>query len=254
MIMLIIETAKQARDQQIEIGKGMSVNQETYQDSIDDLRERLMPKVKDDLEARRRQPTDDAIDQQLSGYVERLNSRLQDLCRMQSDLFRNELTTYDVRQLARQEVNRMVSVEEQGVGFSVNFNERDMKDQSIALFTGDDKERALKEFVRGMKRLDENGALPPVGMGTFALSTFARDLSGLIRDGDEGTLKDLGKVQHELLQPDSFLMGLYHDEATDHETRATIEGLIGAMARVMGPVTDSVQGDIDRIKNLPEND
>ncbi len=249
----VIETAKQARDQQIEIGKGMSVNQEAYQDVVDDLREQFTPRVKQDLESRRWEPTGDAISKGLSEYENTFNTRLQDRCRMESDLFRNELTPREVLYHARQELSRMVSIEEKGVSFVVSINERDLKDQSIKLFTGDDKERALKGFVKAMNRLEERGGLPGEPE-KFVRATFARDLSELINNGDEKTVKDLGKVQHELLQPNSVLMKAYHDESTDVDTRITIEGLVGAMARVMGPVTDSVQGDIDRIKKQPRND
>lgn len=249
----VIDTAKRARDEQIEVGRGVSVNRETYQEVLDDLRTSLRPKVIKDLEDERKTPTEGAIEKRLAQYEETFTKRLQDRCRLESDLFRNELSSHDVRYLARQEAEKVVSIEEKGVSFGVRIRELTVKDQSVLLFTGEDKERALKQFVINTRALDEQGGLSNVSIKSFALSTFARDLSELIRNGDESTLKDLGKVQHEMLQQGSFLMNVYNDESTDMDTRSTIEGLVGAMARIMGPVTDSVEGDIARIKDHDDN-
>jgi hypothetical protein len=66
---------------------------------------------------------------------------------------------------------------------------------------------------------------------------------------DESNLKKLGERQGELMKSGSLLMKNHRTESDDQfYTRGMIEGFVGAMAKVMGSLADSVEGDISSIK------
>jgi hypothetical protein len=244
-ILRALDHAQGLRNTEISEGRDQVLSEGLYQSVLDDFRS--------DLDQSKLGPQSK---EQLVGLFKQ---RLEDRAREVSDLYGRPFEEGEIKHLARTEAQLMFGLLNHKDGdktFSLRLWEDSLKEDSQRLLEpGTDVDWALKRLMNSVNKLDEMGGVPSDSR-TFSQSMFAREVSRLVKNQDgtvnERQLKDLAKVQGSFLKPGSPLIEAYR-ETDDPGTKLTIEGMIRAMARVLGPLTGSVEGDVARLKG-PQQD
>jgi hypothetical protein len=267
-ILGVVDRARELRDEQISRGRGMVENM--IAEKKDDY-DRLIMGAREELE-KTKYPLSEKNEQEFM-------QRLQDRCLRESDLYGEELSPGKVLSFAEEEMQTLVD-ELKSSFRTTRLNEKDIEESSRRLLEGgltpEQTQKAFDDINKAMARLRIDGISnlkTPDDYRKFSQGFFARELSNLMKNEDgtinESKLKDLGKVQGELLKPGSVLSQNYRDpkeysyrdkenmknKLTDKDfAQSVVEGMVSAMARIMGPVTDSLDGDLSRIRGGAKQD
>jgi hypothetical protein len=269
-ILQVVDRARELRNEQI--GAGRSMVDDMIVKRRDDY-DHIIEKAQKELEGK------GGLSENAK---EQFMQRLQDRCLRESDLYSEGLSSWKVLDFAEEEMQTLVN-ELKGGLHSSRWSEEDIKNSSRQLLQGglteEQGQRAFDDINRAMSRLRAIGVSnlqTPDDYRKFSQAFFARELSSLMKkeDGtiDESKLKDLGKVQKELLKEGSILSKNYGeskeydyvyynsvghrktDKLDGDFTKAVIEGMVGAMSRIMGPTTDSLDTDLSKIRGQVGND
>jgi len=190
-------------------------------------------------------------------YETDLRRRVSDRCRFESDLYRNKLTDEQIREFARQEKDSIVKTFG-GEQLRVLTVRGDLHRSSESLLNGiDDKGRlteVLDDIESSLAALNEKGDISLNSedrIRQYAKAMFSQLMSRQLvdRSGDIDRTRagQLALLQHEMLQEGSTLQQVHLDGGFNNR-REIIEGLVQAMARVLGPISGSPEGDLDRLK------
>ncbi len=242
-VLTAIDRAEQLRRQVVETQRGRHGDTDVYEDVVQELRIVLVEK----------RPNE--VDIKLDAFRDRVSER----CRFESDLYSLELSDDEIRQFAQEEKSNALARLERDHDLWISGLRRDLRTASDRLLDGIEGKDRLQAVLRTigdrLRILTGNGDIPAVGQDRirqYAKAMFAERISRQVTDG-EGNIDtrrgdEIGRVHHAMLQQDSTLRQVYFEVGPEHIRRAVVEGMIEAMARVLGPVANTPGGDIERLK------